>query len=108
MGNPLSVTLFSSVYVDRMLWPEPKKIEEACFLRTRSKPNGHGQPSMLQEILRAYCLALIKTCDFVLDRISRQTYYEVSSRFASFVDHVRTYLFCRKKTSVSIFTTGLC
>ena len=74
MGNPLSQTLFTSLYIDRLLWPEPKTINEASF-------NRNGLPAdsnpLVHTVLRAYCLALIKTCGFVHNRISQETYYEV-------------------------------
>ena len=81
MGHPLSTTIFSSVYVEKILWPEPKSIEEACFIRQSELSSCLAQLSGMQSILRAYCLAVIKTCDFVLVRIQQQTYYEVSSCF---------------------------
>ena len=77
MGNPLSITLFSSVYIDRILWPEPKDLESASFLRPSDISHGHPQPSLLQGALRAYCLGLIKACDLCLERVSRQSYFEV-------------------------------
>ena len=77
MGYPLSITLFSSVYVEKILWPEPKSIEEARFVRQSEHLSGPAELSALHSILRAYCLSVIKTCDFVLTRILRQGYYEV-------------------------------
>ena len=77
MGYPLSITLFSSVYVEKILWPEPNSIEEACFIRQSEHSSGPTELSAFQSILRAYCLSIIKTCDFVLVRILRQGYYEV-------------------------------
>lgn len=74
MGNPLSQTLFTSFYLDRMLWPQPKSIDEARF--DRDKPNDPGS-ELVYLILRAYCLGLIKTCDFVHRTIGNEHYYEV-------------------------------
>ncbi len=74
-GSPLSQSLFTSLYLDRMLWPEPKTIEEARFDRERT-PGPSNR--MLHLVLRAYCLGLIKTCDFVHRKISSEHYYEVS------------------------------
>jgi N-alpha-acetyltransferase 35, NatC auxiliary subunit len=75
-GYPLSQTLFTSVHLDKILWPDPKQISDAHFLR----PNAARQPSGVEEILRAYCLGLIKCCDLVLAMIASQHYYEVSMR----------------------------
>ncbi len=74
MGNPLSQTLFTSFYLDRMLWPQPKSIDEARF--NRDKPHDTGN-ELVHLILRAYCLGLVKTCDFVHQTIGNEHYYEV-------------------------------
>ena len=76
MGHHLSQTLFSSLYIDRLLWPEPKELDQASFHRGDNVPSGNV---MLHVVLRAYCLALIKTCYFVHKKIVGETYYEVHS-----------------------------
>ena len=74
MGNPLSQTLFTSLYLDHLLWPEPRTLEQASFDR-----NGTGRGNeMLHIVLRAYCLGLVKTCDFVHRKITTEHYYEVA------------------------------
>jgi hypothetical protein len=74
-GYPLSQTLFTSVYIDKLLWPEPKTLEQSQFF-----PNGesaHGPPvQALLQVLRAYCLALIKGCDYVIAKITSRDYFE--------------------------------
>lgn len=72
-GYPLSQTLFTSVHLDKILWPDPKQISHAHFLR----PDAARLPSVVEDILRAYCLGLIKCCDLVLTMIASQHYYEV-------------------------------
>lgn len=73
MGYPLSQTLFTSVHIDRLLWPDPKSLDESTFIRGR-RPN---EFSLSHQILRAYCLLLIKICDCVLSMVTSQHYYEV-------------------------------
>ncbi|KAF2788904.1 amino-acid N-acetyltransferas-like protein subunit Mak10 [Melanomma pulvis-pyrius CBS 109.77] len=73
-GYPLSQTLFTSVYIDKLLWPEPKTVEEAQFYRG-DLPAGR-RPGVLLEVLRAYCLALVKCCDFVIAKITGRDYFE--------------------------------
>lgn len=73
-GYPLSQTLFTSVYMDKLLWPEPKTLEEAQFYRG-SVPDGKI-PGPLLEVLRAYCLGLVKCCDFVIAKITSRDYFE--------------------------------
>ncbi|GME59839.1 amino-acid n-acetyltransferase subunit mak10 [Neofusicoccum parvum] len=89
-GYPLSQTLFVSVHVDRLLWPEPRTLDEAFFHRpigpqaaakygsdeqsqTYSYPGGK---SPLLMILRAYCLGLVKYCDNVIQRVTSRDYFE--------------------------------
>lgn len=75
IGHPLSQTLFTSLHIDRLLGPAPAKLEEARFYHSTPKV---GTNTFLHTVLRAYCLATIKTCDFVHGRISVEHYYEVS------------------------------
>lgn len=74
MGHPLSQTLFTSIYIDRMLWPVPRTIEEARFDRV---PSGS---LLVSVVFRSYCLALVKACDLVHERVAAEYFYEVSSR----------------------------
>jgi hypothetical protein len=73
-GYPLSQTLFTSVYIDKLLWPEVKTLEQAQFYR--GDISDHRRPGPLLEVLRAYCLALIKGCDFVMAKITGRDYFE--------------------------------
>lgn len=74
LGYPLSQTIFTSVYVDALLMPAPGSIRQAKFIR-----NGHqdvNQQPML-DILRAYCLGMLKACGHVNERIKSEHFYEV-------------------------------
>ena len=75
MGYPLSQTLFTSIYINRLLWPEPTSLDKADF---HSVATGASQGTqVVQRVLRAYCLGTIKACDFVHSMVSDQHYYEV-------------------------------
>lgn len=74
MGYPLSQSLFTSYYIDKLLWPEPETLDQACFDRDRKLERKN---TLLHIVLRSYCLALIKACDFVHRRIVTAQYYEV-------------------------------
>lgn len=76
LGYPLSQTLFTSVYVEALMMPDPRSIDEAAFVRN-SSGNGAEKDPMLAT-LRAYCLGMLKACGFVNERISSEHYYEVS------------------------------
>lgn len=79
LGYPLSQTLLTNVYIEALLNPEPKTIEEADFVRPSSgSERGVNAPPRdpMLTVLRAYCLGLIKTCWYVVDRIRYEHYYE--------------------------------
>jgi len=73
-GYPLSQTLFTSVYIDKLLWPDPKIISQAQFYR--GGITHERRPGLLLEVLRAYCLALIKCCDFVIAKVQARDFFE--------------------------------
>jgi hypothetical protein len=90
MGHPLSQTVFTSIYIDRLLWPVPATLEEAQFDRRKrqgadsekasgdEEAGGGGKAGILVDlVLRAYCLALIKACDRVNSRVSAEYFFEV-------------------------------
>ncbi|GKT56921.1 amino-acid N-acetyltransferase subunit [Colletotrichum tofieldiae] len=65
-------TVFTSVYVESILMPNPATIDDAHFIRDA---NG-TPPSPMHAVLRAYCLGLLKTCGNVNERIKNEHYYE--------------------------------
>lgn len=79
MGHPLSQTLFTSIYLDKLLWPAPKSFDEYSFCRgdAEARLNAQRQSPLVHLVLRAYCLALVKSCDLVHRRITQEYYYEV-------------------------------
>lgn len=148
MGYPLSVSLFTSHYIDRLLWPQPQTLQQLGWYRskgnipaernmlcptsassqdtspsststysngptssaidtssaedkasngniisseaTKKSEDNTFSKSMLGA-LRAYCLGLIKTCDFVTRRISSEHYYEVSTPIMMCLVRSRAY-----------------
>lgn len=100
MGYPLSQTLFTSVHIDRLLWPDPKSLEECTFTRGQAV---QALP-LAQKILRTYCLLIIKTCDLVLGMVTSQHYYEGGLIFA--IDLFRILTFSRRRTSQLSFLIG--
>lgn len=75
MGYPLSQTVFTSVYVESLLMPPPYNIDEANFIRG-SDYDPSLNPNL--EVLRAYCLGMLKACGYVNERIRSEHFYEVS------------------------------
>ncbi|KKK20763.1 hypothetical protein P175DRAFT_0503313 [Aspergillus ochraceoroseus IBT 24754] len=75
MGHPLSQTLFTSIYLDRLLWPVPQDLEDANFGRGKAVENNQ-ELGWVHIVLRAYCLGLVKCCDFVHSRVAAEYYYE--------------------------------
>ncbi|KAI9886060.1 MAG: hypothetical protein M1823_002133 [Watsoniomyces obsoletus] len=70
LGSPLSQTLFTSLYLDRLLSTSPKPLEEIQFVGS----NPMFPP--LLGMLRAYSIALIKCCYFVHGMIGTERCYE--------------------------------
>lgn len=76
LGYPLSQTLFTSLYLEGIVMPPPQNIDDAHFTRVPGD-SCHGNPML--EVLRAYCLGLLKACWYVNERIKFEHYYEVSN-----------------------------
>ncbi|KAH8657006.1 amino-acid N-acetyltransferase-like protein subunit Mak10 [Tricladium varicosporioides] len=72
MGYPLAQTIFTSLHIDRLLDPCPTSLEQTYFDRSESCSD---EPITLQ-ILRAYCLGLIKTCSYVNNRVKSEHFHE--------------------------------
>jgi N-alpha-acetyltransferase 35, NatC auxiliary subunit len=75
LGYPLSQTIFTSVYVEKILMPPPYTIHEANFIRSRD-PTSHTSASLV--VLNAYCVGMLKACGRVNERIKHEVYYEAS------------------------------
>lgn len=76
LGYPLSQTLFTSVYIESLMKPQPASIDEADFVRDAQSREKEKQPKLLF-VLRAYCLGLIKACYYVNELVKDELYYEV-------------------------------
>ncbi|KAF7559885.1 hypothetical protein G7046_g4265 [Stylonectria norvegica] len=93
LGYPLSQTLFTSVYVEALLMPSPKSIQEVQFIRTAG---GVSDPQPMLEVLRAYCIGMLKACGYVNERIKGEHYYEeedfVTNTYKrTLLDHIPTF-----------------
>ncbi|KAF2146119.1 uncharacterized protein K452DRAFT_219746, partial [Aplosporella prunicola CBS 121167] len=79
-GYPLSQTLFTSLHIDKLLWPEPRTLDEASFHRVPklydNDLSGQYEKSPMLMLLRAYCLGLIKYCDNVIQKVTSRDYFE--------------------------------
>ncbi|KIW12266.1 hypothetical protein PV08_09542 [Exophiala spinifera] len=73
-GHPLSQTLFTSLHIERLLWPEPKRLTDARFFPEGS--SAAPSSSLLENVLRPFCLGMIKACDLVLEMVMNSHYYE--------------------------------
>ncbi|CZR53954.1 probable MAK10 Glucose-repressible protein [Phialocephala subalpina] len=71
MGHPLAQTIFTSLYIDKLLSPSPISIQQTHF----DSRHSFDEPLTLR-ILRAYCLGLIKTCFYVNSRVKTEHFYE--------------------------------
>ncbi|KAF2836886.1 Mak10-domain-containing protein [Patellaria atrata CBS 101060] len=75
-GYPLSQTLLTSLYIERLLWPSPKTLDDARFIRFDGRGASGLAQSLLHTVLRAFCLGLVKSCDLVIQRIVTREYFE--------------------------------
>lgn len=71
-------TLFTSLYIDKLLSNCPTKLADAKF--GKQDPEAPTfQQQLLNEVLRPYCLALIKGCFYVNCQIMAEHTYEVNN-----------------------------
>lgn len=85
--------------------PEPRSIEEATFVRNSNHdPNEH----LMLQVLRAYCLGMLKSCGYVNERIKSEHFYEVSIlHHGNNSGALLLKLECRKKISSPPHITAL-
>ncbi|CZT12070.1 probable MAK10 Glucose-repressible protein [Rhynchosporium graminicola] len=72
MGHPLAQTIFTSLYIDKILSSCPLDIDHTFFDCGES----YTEETYSMQVLRAYCLGLIKTCLFVNNRVKSEHTYE--------------------------------
>lgn len=74
-GYPLSQTVFSSLYVDRLLNPDNKAPYTFSY-GEQQDPSLSTEEHLVHTVLRAFCIGQVKSCDLVLHLIQSQNYYE--------------------------------
>jgi hypothetical protein len=72
-GNPLNQTLFTCLYIERILEREPKNIEDATFYLPGQPPS---RGFYVETVLRAYCLGVIKSTEGVIQTVHNHLYFE--------------------------------
>jgi hypothetical protein len=72
-GHPLSKTLFTSLYIDRVCNINPKNIEDIPEL-CGDEVSGSA---LVKKVLYAYCIAVLRTCLHVNERVKSEHFYEV-------------------------------
>lgn len=73
MGHPLSQTLFTSMYIDNILSKGSHQRSAFSFEPSVEKKDRN----LILTVLMAYCLAVIKTCSHVNNRVKSEHFYEV-------------------------------
>lgn len=74
-GYPLSQTVFASLHIDRLLSPDNR--HPYTFRHGEDLPASDSQKAQLVHlVLRAYCIALVKCCQQVLQMIQSHNFYE--------------------------------
>jgi len=83
------------------MMPTALSLDHTLF--DRGEGSSDEEPLVLQ-VLRAYCLGLIKTCWFVNNRVKSEHYYEVRTSKVAFLLRASTLIIIRKKTLSLILT----
>ncbi|TKA77374.1 hypothetical protein B0A55_03227 [Friedmanniomyces simplex] len=74
-GYPLSQTIFTSLHVDRLLSPDNRAPYGFSYGDTTLRVMT-TEERLVHLVLRAYCIALVKSCALVLHTIQSQNFYE--------------------------------
>lgn len=83
MGHPLSQTIFTSLYIDKLLNSKKDNLDDISFGNLTDA--SHDQPLNIR-VLRAYCLGLLMTCSHVNNRVKSEHFYEVVTLYESTSD----------------------
>ncbi|KAK6436045.1 N-alpha-acetyltransferase, non-catalitic subunit [Oleoguttula sp. CCFEE 5521] len=73
-GYPLSQTIYTSVHVDALMAPENRHPYPLPF--SLSAGDRATKASLTHTVLRAYCIAVIKSVECVLQMVQSQNFYE--------------------------------
>lgn len=73
-GWPLSQTLLTSLHIGCLL-SQSRPLGQLPHFPARSSTAGTAV-GMLSDVLRAFCIGTIKSCDMVIEMISTELYYE--------------------------------
>jgi N-alpha-acetyltransferase 35, NatC auxiliary subunit len=74
MGHPLSQTIFTSLYIDKLLNSKEASLDDISF---RNLNDEAPEEPVSIRVLRAYCLGLLMTCSHVNNRVKSEHFYEV-------------------------------
>jgi N-alpha-acetyltransferase 35, NatC auxiliary subunit len=78
MGHPLSQTIFTSLYIDKLLNSKKPNLED---IRFGILTDVSYDETLNLRVLRAYCLGLIMTCSHINNRVKSEHFYEVFPMF---------------------------
>ncbi|KAI5787129.1 Mak10 subunit, NatC N-terminal acetyltransferase-domain-containing protein [Geopyxis carbonaria] len=76
MGHALSQTLYTCLYIDKLLSTYPRKLEDATFGKLKGNAEYTEAQELVVYVLRPYCLALIKCCGYVNKHMLSEQLYE--------------------------------
>ncbi|KAG0634665.1 Mak10 subunit, NatC N-terminal acetyltransferase-domain-containing protein [Tuber brumale] len=75
-GSALSQTLFTSLYIDRLLSSGPSTLAEATFRGPHRKKADTPETQLLENVLQPFCVGLIECCSHVNHQILTEQIYE--------------------------------
>jgi N-alpha-acetyltransferase 35, NatC auxiliary subunit len=85
-GYPLSQTVFTSHYVDKLLDTNARSLHDAVWdrsLNAKVKKSKGSAEELVRETLRLYCVALIKCCHYVIQKITASGHYYEEEDFST-------------------------
>lgn len=87
-GHALSQTLFTSLHMYSLLSPYFRPLSAIVF-NPKTKQSAEQADPLISNILRAFCLGILKSCDSVIQEITSEHYYEeedfVTQNFAQYI-----------------------
>lgn len=79
LGHALAQTVFTNLYIDKLLSARSAKLEGMTFGNYRRNPDEDFGEGLVEKVLQPYCLSLIKCCGLVNRQVLSEHTYEVGN-----------------------------
>ena len=75
MGHALGQTLFTSLYIDKILAPRPLRLHTISFSKLDAPADTLGH-QLVEKVIKPFCLGIVKCCGLVYQQIGPDHLYE--------------------------------